>query len=446
MGQTLTEIAQNIKNTDKKVQLIYAFNGVGKTRLSHELKELIAPKEADGEEGQVKSRSKILYYNAFTEDLFYWDNDLDNDVDRKLKIQPNSYTHWILVDQGQEPNIAAHFQRYTNDKLTPKFNNDFSEIRFSFERGDDSGSDFVKISKGEESCFIWSIFYSLLKEAIEALIPLGEAEAEVKSSVKIAETKIAEAKKAEKLAKNTRKEEDVKKAEVLRKEAEVAILEVENAKVRLKGLSGLFDKLEYVFIDDPVSSLDDNHLIELAVDIAELIKSSNSRLKFIITTHNPLFYNVLFNEFNSKDPRPRFKFEEKEAIKRRLEKLEDNTYLLHDTNDSPFSYHLFLLSKLEKAIDSGDIHKYHFNFLRNILEKTSTFFGHTRWEELLPDETEGARSSYHKRILNLCSHDKHSGEELPIIEDNDRRRLSYLVNEIKKMYLHKDKTYNNTKK
>ncbi len=27
-----------------------------------------------------------------------------------------------------------------------------------------------------------------------------------------------------------------------------------------------FDNLEYVFIDDPVSSLDDNHLIELAVN------------------------------------------------------------------------------------------------------------------------------------------------------------------------------------
>lgn len=50
-----------------------------------------------------------------------------------------------------------------------------------------------------------------------------------------------------------------------------------------------FDQLEYVFIDDPVSSLDDNHLIELAVNLAELIKSNESDLKFIITTHNPLF-------------------------------------------------------------------------------------------------------------------------------------------------------------
>ncbi len=50
----------------------------------------------------------------------------------------------------------------------------------------------------------------------------------------------------------------------------------------------------------PVSSLDDTHLIELAVNIAELIKSSKSEnLRFIITTHNPLFYNIFFNELHN---------------------------------------------------------------------------------------------------------------------------------------------------
>ena len=36
MGLSLTEIAEQLRNNDKKVQLIYAFNGVGKTRLSRE--------------------------------------------------------------------------------------------------------------------------------------------------------------------------------------------------------------------------------------------------------------------------------------------------------------------------------------------------------------------------------------------------------------------------
>jgi len=50
MSKTLTEIAQQLKDANKKVQLIYAFNGVGKTRLSREFKQLIAPKN-DIEEG-----------------------------------------------------------------------------------------------------------------------------------------------------------------------------------------------------------------------------------------------------------------------------------------------------------------------------------------------------------------------------------------------------------
>lgn len=133
MGKTLTEIAQTLKDTDKKVQLIYAFNGVGKTRLSREFKELVAPKiegEAAAEEEEEEMLIKVLYYNAFTEDLFYWDNDLDKDKNRKLIIHPNNFTDWIFKDQGQESNVITHFQHYTNDKLTPSFNEDFNEITF----------------------------------------------------------------------------------------------------------------------------------------------------------------------------------------------------------------------------------------------------------------------------------------------------------------------------
>lgn len=78
MGLSLTEIAKQLKNKNKKVQLIYAFNGIGKTRLSRKFKELIQPKHNSEEE------IKVLYYNAFTEDLFIWDNDLDGDENRKL--------------------------------------------------------------------------------------------------------------------------------------------------------------------------------------------------------------------------------------------------------------------------------------------------------------------------------------------------------------------------
>ena len=315
--------------------------------------------------------------------MFYWDNDLDADTNRKFKIQPNNFTKWVLQDQGQENNIVTHFQHYTSDKLSPRFNEEYitkdkdnqditisaySEITFSIARGDDRSINNIKISKGEESCLIWCVFYSLLEQVVEVLNVAEPSERETDQ----------------------------------------------------------FNDLEYVFIDDPVSSLDDNHLIELAVNLAELIKKSKG-LKFIISTHNPLFYNVLFNEFNNADSRYHFKV--KHSIKRRLEKLDDGTYLLEDSKDSPFSYHLFLLSELEKAIDpeSGNIQKYHFNFLRNILEKTSTFLGYSKWEELLPQE---ARSAYYNRIINLSSHSKHHGEEISIVDENDKRVLRYLINEV----------------
>lgn len=168
MGQSLTEIAQVLRDTDKKVQLIYAFNGVGKTRLSREFKELISPKYPDDELEDAKI--KILYYNAFTEDLFYWDNDLNEDKNRKLIIRPNGFTNWVLKDQGQESNIIKHFQHYTNDKLTPLFNEEYNEISFSIEAGNEEVVDNIKISKGEESCLIWCVFYSLLEQVVEVLI------------------------------------------------------------------------------------------------------------------------------------------------------------------------------------------------------------------------------------------------------------------------------------
>ena len=112
-----------------------------------------------------------------------------------------------------------------------------------------------------------------------------------------------------------------------------------------------FDELEYIFIDDPVSSLDENHLIELAVNIAELIKSSQSDIEFIITTHNPLFYNVLYNELELKK-----KNRQGNECCYLLDKEDDGTYELNgklgDSNKS-FSYHLYLRSVLQEAVDDN---------------------------------------------------------------------------------------------
>ena len=182
-----------------------------------------------------------------------------------------------------------------------------------------------------------------------------------------------------------------------------------------------FDDLKYIFIDDPVSSLDENNLIEIAVNLAERIKESESDIKFIITTHNPLFYNVLHNGLN--------------AYKFVLKNNEDGVYILEEQeNDSPFAYHLYLKAEIEKAIESNQIKKYHFNFLRNILEKTSTFLGYKSWGDLLPNTPDGDSKPYETRLINISSHSKHSAEESVEPNDNDKRVLGFLIQEISSIY------------
>lgn len=86
--------------------------------------------------------------------------------------------------------------------------------------------------------------------------------------------------------------------------------------------------------------MDENHLIQLAVDLAKLVKDSPNTIKFIITTHNPLFYNILYNETSRLKNKKRGTF--------RLEKTENNTHNLYQqNNDSPFTYQVHLFHKLE---------------------------------------------------------------------------------------------------
>lgn len=349
-----------------KVQLIYAFNGTGKTRLSREFKQLVAPKgNGDDDDEAISPRKKILYYNAFTEDLFYWDNDLEEDAAPKLRIQPNTYTDWLLTllkDLGQDANIVKYFQHFANDKLTPHFSEDYAEVTFTLERGDDEGTEPLKISKGEESNFIWSVFYTLLDQVITIL----------------------------------------------------NVAEPENRETRQ------FDQLEYVFIDDPVSSLDENHLIELAVNLAGLIKSSKSNLKFIITTHSPLFYNVLYNELNSK-------------ACYLLERFEDGTFALldkHGDSNKSFSYHLYLKQTLEKAIADNTVQKYHFTLLRNLYEKTASFLGYPKWSELLPDE----KQAYLNRIIQFTSHSTLSNEVVAEPSGPEKKTVGLLLNHLVSNY------------
>ena len=371
----LKAVAQQLVDADKKVQLIYAFNGTGKTRLSRAVKELVAPKPEDGEE-EEPTRRKILYYSAFTEDLFVWDNDTLNDEMRKINIQPNDFTDWILNFQGDE-GIVKNFRRYTDEKLTPEFppkteqfinergrrenRTTYPEVIFSHGGGGALKTN-IKISKGEESNFVWSVFLTLLQEVIGILQEPDKA----------------------------KREDDQ------------------------------FDGLQYVFIDDPVSSLDENHLIELAFDLAGLINSSRFDngvgVKFVVTTHNPLFYNVLHKEIS----KPQGYL---------LQRKADGSFVLEQKNgaaNKSFSYHLYLRQILEEAIVEDDIQKFHFNLLRNLYEKTANFLGYEHWTKLLksvPDD----RADYLKKLTNHYSHRELSFEEVAEPTEQQKQDVDVLL-------------------
>lgn len=352
------------KKDNEKFKLIYAFNGTGKTRLSREFIE--SEKEIDD-----FGRRKILYYNSFAEDLFYWDKIDEEDGGFCLRIQPNGFTDWILKDQGKEKEIIDFFQEYTNKKIEPRFDQDWRSVTFSCKLDSDINYENIKISKGEESIFIWSVFFVLL-EGINDVLASFQGEGRETSE---------------------------------------------------------FDKLEYIFIDDPVSSLDENHLIKLAIDLSGIVKEykklpytkEGNGMKFIITTHNVTFYNVLYNECKCK----------KGYMLSRNENGEFSMIMKEGDSNISFSYHLHLRELIKKSIKDKTIDRKCLIFLRNLYEKTSSFLGYRKWSALLPEE---AQKSYCTRIMNFYSHSAMSHNTQSEIPDAEKRVVEFLFNHINKRF------------
>ena len=334
---TLEDVADDLISSDKKVHLIYAFNATGKTRLSTILKDKLNISENE-KESKVK---KILYFNAFTEDLFTWENDLENDEDRYLKYDKRTFFGKFLEEQQQFEQVIINFQKYVHNLIVPSFGDiesqaiDSSGLPIFDKIGDQriprllsnlKGIRFtldgntVKISRGEERIFVWSIFITLLELIIEEL-----SDSEIDSD---------------------------------------------------------FQNIKYIYIDDPISSLDDNNIIDSAIFLKDVItKSENTDLKFILSTHQPLFYNVLYNEIRFEKRIKRTCFY---VMKKEIENNGEVKYILTDVEkDSPFGYHLKVREELRRAVDSGRVEKFHYALFRNLLEKTATFLGYGRWEEVL---------------------------------------------------------------
>lgn len=317
---SIREIAEYFKRllNEKKYIVLFAYNGTGKTRLSGEFKSL--GQQLNEETGE--KTADTLYYNAFTEDLFYWDNDLDNDTERVLKFNKSSRFFNGLIDLDMDNRIRPLLQRYADFDFS--INYDDASINFYREESTQR-IDNIKVSRGEENIFIWCFFLAIVQLVID-------------------------------------------KAEA-------------------------YEWVKYIYIDDPISSLDDNNAIAVASHLAALMKGEG--VKVIVSSHHTLFFNVLCNEIGK-------------AEQLFLQKSKDNaTYILKDTTKTPFFHHVALLKELKKASDTGILYTYHFNILRNILEKTASFHGYAHFSSCIRKD-DAENELVYTRIVNLLSHGNYS--------------------------------------
>lgn len=157
---TLDEIADTLKKDPARITLAYAFNSTGKTQLCVAYKN--ATKLDDGTHTGV-------YYNAYSEDLFVWDNDEKNDGENiRLTVLPSSLSefHTLLTEDNVRDKLKAY---------KPKFGFSFNSYTDDAEKGIESISFFIpnqnpdvvqksiKISRGEERVFVWCFFLALFE-------------------------------------------------------------------------------------------------------------------------------------------------------------------------------------------------------------------------------------------------------------------------------------------
>src|SRR5262249_31954227 len=127
--------------------------------------------------------------------------------------------------------------------------------------------------------------------------------------------------------------------------------------------------VKYVYIDDPISSLDENNAIAVANHLAQMLTQADKRPQIVVSTHHVLFFNVLCNELKNKAHRHFLKAG-----------AAPGSYLLLDTGAKPFLHHLSTLVELYEAQVSGALYAHHFNMMRRVMEQTANFFGLDDWK------------------------------------------------------------------
>ena len=342
----LRTLARKLRDDLGGVELIllYAYNRTGKTRLSMEFKD----------EGKRKNNgtADTLYFNAFTEDLFTWDNDLDGDAVRRLQLNPNSTFFNGLKDLALDETIGGYLDRYA----AFDFDIDYETWKVSFRNGE---AENIKISRGEQNIFIWCLFMAICERMLDGHVS--------------------------------------------------------------------YQSMKHLYIDDPISSLDDNNAIAVACDLAQLLRRAASRrdqngaptpLKVVFSSHHALFFNVMCNEIGrAKEGEP--KVTHKRYFLHRPSG--GGAYTLRATEDTPFFHHVASLAELQLAAapGTGKLYTFHFNALRSIMEKTASFFGHADISYCLRALNNEEDLALYNRALNLLSHGKYAiHEPTEMGEDN----------------------------
>lgn len=326
----LTEVADHFRKDltgdhrpEKNLVLFFAHNGTGKTRLSMEFKEM----------GKTAETRDTLYYNAFTEDLFVWNNDLESDTNRHITLNRESAFFEGLRELEMENRIGPIFQNYVD----LNFFIDYDNYIVTFSRnevvdGESRTVENIKISRGEENLFIWCFFVAICQLAMDHVN--GEE-------------------------------------------------------------GGAYSWVKFFYIDDPISSLDENNAISVACDLGKLIRTEGNKIKTVVSTHHTLFFNVMYNELRGKIKNKAYYLRSKGS----------EGYELRDTGDTPFFHHIAVLNELNRVAQTNQIYTFHFNALRSVLEKTVSFLGYDKIDKCihgLDDEV------LFERALQLFSHGRYS--------------------------------------
>jgi hypothetical protein len=194
---------------------------------------------------------------------------------------------------------------------------------------------------------------------------------------------------------------------------------------------------KYLYIDDPISSLDDSNAIAVACDLAKLLRRATTRknaegapapIKVVFSSHHALFFNVMCNEVGR-----RVEGEAKVTHKRYfLHRPNGNgAYTLQTTEDTPFFHHVATLAELKRAADParGTLYTFHFNALRSIMEKTASFFGHSSIAFCLKALNTPEDEALFNRALNLLSHGPYAVHEPTEMGDDNKTLFRRTLNE-----------------